>query len=438
MLIEFSVGNYRSFHGIVTLGMVAAKLKAKYEAVDADNAFQVTDSIKLLKSAAIYGANASGKSNLIRAMAFMSSFVVHSATRSQAEDPIRVEPFRLSTETRGAPSYFQMIFYLDGKRYRYGYEVDGKRVHSEWLYHARERETRLFIREGDEFDLSSVFREGRGLTEKTRDNALFLSVVAQFNGPIARKIIGWFGHLGIMSGLGDLGYRLFTMRRLENSDTRDPIVQLVRRLDVDIVDLQIEDAEQTVKYVGLGVPPPEAEVLARRLQSQLSGLGPETVKSKRLTTYHRKFNEHHEPVGLEAFDLDLHESDGTQKLVALVGPFLDALANGGILVIDELDARLHPQMTCFLIRQFNSRVTNPKNAQLIFATHDTSLLRNDIFRRDQVWFTEKNRYGATDLYSLAEYRVRNDASYGKDYIAGKFGAIPYLGSLEDLVSDVDG
>ena len=438
MLVEFSVGNYRSFHEIVTLSMAAAKLKAKHESVDADNVFSVTESTNLLKSAAIYGANASGKSNLIRAMAFMRGFVLHSVTLSQAEDPISVEPFRLSTTTENAPSYFQMIFHLDGKRYRYGYEVDGQRIRSEWLYHAKKRETRLFIREDDDFDLSSVFKEGRGLEARTRDNALFLSVVAQFNGPTAKSIIGWFRNLKIMSGLEDMGYRLFTMRRLEDSDTRDPIIDLIRQLDVDILDVKIEDTEPGVKFTGLGVPPPGARSLAQKLHGLFSQLDSEAGKSKTLTTYHRKFNEHHQPIEREAFDIDLHESHGTQKLVALAGPVFDALTNGGILIIDELDARLHPLMTCFLIRQFNSRETNPKNAQLIFATHNTNVLRNDIFRRDQIWFTEKDRYGATALYSLAEYKVRNDASYVKDYIAGKYGAIPYLGSLEYLADGIDG
>jgi len=438
MLIEFSVGNYRSFHEIVTLSMAAAKLKAKYESVDADNVFPVTESMNLLKSAAIYGANASGKSNLIRAMAFMRDFVIHSVMLSQAGDPISVDPFRLSTTTENAPSFFQMIFYMDGKRYRYGYEVDGQRIHSEWLYHAKKRETRLFIREGDDFDLSSVFKEGRGLEARTRDNALFLSVVAQFNGPTAKGIIGWFRDLRIMSGLEDVGYRLFTMQRLESDDTRNPIVELVRQLDVDIVDIRIEDVEPGVKFTGLGVPPPGARSFVQKLQNLLSESDSRIGKSKTLTTFHRKFDEHDQPVALEAFDMDLHESHGTQKLVALAGPILDALTNGGILIIDELDARLHPLMTCFLIRQVNSRATNPENAQLIFATHNTNVLRNDIFRRDQIWFTEKDRYGATVLYSLAEYKVRNDASYGKDYIAGKYGAIPYLGSLEHLADDIDG
>ena len=241
-----------------------------------------------------------------------------------------------------------------------------------------------------------------------------------------------------MSGLEDMGYRLFTMRRLEDNDTRDPIVKLIRQLDVDIVDISIEDVEPSVKFTGLGVPSPGSKDFAQKLQSLLSEPDARIRKSKTLTTYHRKFDEHLQPIEREAFDMDLHESHGTQKLVALAGPVLDALTNGGILVIDELDARLHPLMTCFLIRQFNSRATNPKNAQLIFATHNTNVLRNDIFRRDQIWFTEKNQYGATALYSLAEYKVRNDASYGTDYITGKYGAIPYLGSLEHLGDDIDG
>ena len=428
MLVEFGVGNYRSFKDIVTLSMVAANLRAKDKELDANNVFPLTKSIRLLKSAAVYGANASGKSNLVRAIRFMRQFVLTSATGTQAQDPIDVENFRLDTETEYAPSYFQIIFYLDGKRYRYGFEADAQRVHAEWLYHVPTRnETRLFVREGNTFDLSGAFKEGRKLSDKTRDNALFLSVIAQFNGPIALGILGWFRNLGVMSGLSDFAYRMFTIDLMEDKVTRDEIVAFVKRLDTGIADMRIEEADGIVGK-GKSLSPDGAAQVLRRIFAR---------RTKPVMTQHSKYNRESEQITFEDFDLDKHESDGTQKIFALSGPLLETLNNGQVLVIDELDARLHPLITRAIIELFNSQTTNSKNAQLVFATHDASLLSNKFFRRDQIWFTEKDRYGATGLYSLAEFKVRNDASFSKDYIAGKYGAIPFIGSIADLVGDID-
>jgi hypothetical protein len=149
-------------------------------------------------------------------------------------------------------------------------------------------------------------------------------------------------------------------------------------------------------------------------------------------TTHKKFNENNEHVGEEIFDLDLHESEGTQKAFSFFGPLLDVLTHGKTLIVDELDARLHPIITQAIVQMFHDSDLNPNNAQLIFVTHDTNLLDNKFFRRDQVWFMEKNKYGATDLYSLVDFKVRNDASFEKDYISGKYGAIPFLGGITRL------
>ncbi len=157
-----------------------------------------------------------------------------------------------------------------------------------------------------------------------------------------------------------------------------------------------------------------------------------------VSTLHRRYDGDPPGGSLAVLDLDTHESEGTKKLFALAGPILKVLRDGSVFIIDELDARLHPLLTEAIIRLFNSNETNPNNAQLVFTTHDTNLLTNKLFRRDQIWFTEKNKVGATDLYSLAEFKVRNDASYEKDYIAGRYGAIPFIGGLQRLVEGADG
>lgn len=437
MLIEFSVGNFRSFREEVTFSMVAAPLKSKNKELDEDNVFEVLGQPALLTSAAVYGANASGKSNFVKAIVFMRNFVMKSQQETQATGAIDVDPFVLSTTTEDQPSYFEMVFVADGTRYRYGFELTTERVVSEWLYHVPKKlETRLFERTLDDYSMSSVFKEGKGIKERTRPNTLFLSAVAQWNGSIAQSIVAWFRRLGIASGLQDIGMRLYTVGRLVDDEDRDAIIKLVRSLDLAIDNITVKP--KTVLSNALPVKMPDRVKTALRLlveEQENTQLG--------VYTAHPKFDTEGKRVAEVDFDLDERESDGTQKLFDLAGPIVTALRRGQVLVVDEFDARLHPLMTVELVRRFNSTETNPNHAQLIFTTHDTNLLANHIFRRDQVWFAEKDRLGGTDLYSLAEFKVetasgsssvvRNDASYARDYIKGRYGAIPMLGNLRRVV-----
>jgi len=430
MLIEFSVGNYRSFHAPVTLSMQAAKLRSSDKRLDEHNVFQA-DRLSLLRSAAIYGANASGKSNLIQAMGFMRRFVLQSSRESQAGEPTGVERFRLSTVTRDEPSCFQIIFCLNDRRYRYGFEIDEEQVRAEWLYHTGQRETRLFIREGAQYDISSVFKPGRGLTERTRDNALFLSVAAQFNVRLAVTLLEWFRQgFNIISGLDDTAYAGFTLGRFDADESfRQRVLAFVHEADLGIADIHVE----RLPLAEAPIPEKVQHLVAQLVRKQTRRKGELLVN--RLKTTHQVFNSEQSAAGWETFDMEKQESQGTQKIFNLSGPLLDTLEGGKLLVIDEMEARLHPFITRAVIQLFNSPQTNPRNAQLVFATHDTSLLSHRFFRRDQIWFTEKDQYGATDMYSLAELQVRNDASFDKDYIAGKYGAIPFIGGLHSLFEE---
>jgi hypothetical protein len=426
MLIEFSVGNYRSFKETVTLSMVASKVTAKDEKLDENNVFSIDDDLRLLKSAAIYGANASGKSNLASAIGFMKWFVLNSSKETQVAEAIDIEQFRLSTETITEPSFFEIVFLLNGTRFRYGFEVNTQQVISEWLFHVPKlRESQLFVRNLDSFVLSKKFKEGQGITEKTRNNALFLSVVAQFNGEIATKILLWFSQtLNVISGLHDRLYRSYTVEDFENKQYRDDILQFIKKLDLGIDNIQLEKRSVTVESLPKDIP--------EELKSLLMRSGNQTA----VKTFHRKYDADGQQISFEVFDLDEQESEGTKKLFAFAGPLLDTLRSGTVLLIDELDARLHPLITCAIINLFNSNETNRRNAQLIFMTHDTNLLSSKIFRRDQIWFAEKNKQGATDLYSLVEYKVRdNDASFESDYIRGRYGAIPFIGDLRRLIGE---
>ncbi len=378
MLVEFSVGNYRSFNKPVKLSLQAAT-KLKHQGLDEQNIFEAPDGLPLLKSAAIYGANASGKSNLIRAMSFMCAMILEFSKESQAKESIPVECFRLSTETETQPAYFQIIFYLNGRRYRYGFEIDQQRVHAEWLYHTpTKREARLFTREGNQYDISSGFKEGKGLEKRTRDNALFLSVVSQWNGNLAMQILEWFRHFNIISGIEDVGYMNFTMQKFKEDEAfQKRVVAFVQEADVGISDIQLEETPFKDAELPDEVRAFFEQVVSKREQSQ------EHPAVLNVRTMHKKFAADTNRTGWEQFDMAEQESEGTQKVFALSGPLLDTLESGKSLVIDELEARLHPLLTRAIIKLFNSRQTNPKNAQLIFATHDTNLLSNRLLRRDQ-------------------------------------------------------
>ncbi|AVH70954.1 AAA family ATPase [Nostoc sp. 'Lobaria pulmonaria (5183) cyanobiont'] len=424
MLIEFSVANYRSFKEQVTFSMVAANLVAKDKKLDENNVFEIDKELKLLKSAAIYGANASGKSNLATALGFMRWFMINSSKETQSTEKIGVERFKLSTETEAKPSFFEIIFLMSGKRYRYGFEATIEKVVSEWLFYVpKSKETKLFERKLGKISVSKTYKAD-GIQQKTRHNALFLSVSAQFNVQIAEKILDWLTNkVALISTLNDRGYRGYTVSCLMDNENKDEILQLLKKLDLGFSDLKVEESEITANSLPKELPDELKNLILKNGEGKLSSV----------QTTHQKFDGKGNLVSTEVFDLDEQESEGTKKVFSLAGPLVDTLKKGKILIIDQFDARIHPLISRAIVELFNSNEKNPNNAQLIFMTHDTNLLNNKLFRRDQIWFTEKNRYGATDLYSLAEYKIPDDASFESDYIQGRYGAIPYIGNLNHLI-----
>jgi uncharacterized protein len=397
MLIEFTVGNYLSFKDKKTLSLEATAIKENPE-----NVIEV-GKYKLLRSAVIYGANSSGKSNLIRALGKMRSIVISSAQNNSTSE-IDIIPFLLSTETENQPSYFEIIFLIDGIRYRYGFEADNKIIHSEWLFERKVKvEKPLFFRNKDSIEVTNNFEEGKGVEAKTRDNALFLSIVDQFNGATSKKIMEWFSGQKNFSGLQHETEKGLTLMFLESENLTVWIKDFLSPLSLGFQDF--------------------------------------VVKDNKIVTIHNKHDIDGNVIGEYEFDLIKQESSGTNKLYDMAGSLIYGLKLGKLTVIDELDAKLHPLLTMAIVKLFNSPVHNPDNAQLIFATHDTNLLNYGCFRRDQIYFTEKNNFEATDLYSLVEYiepdgtKVRNDRSFEKDYIAGRYGAIPFIGDFSKLINN---
>ncbi|MCX6055886.1 MAG: ATP-binding protein [Chloroflexi bacterium] len=432
MIIEFSVGNYASFKDPVTLSLVAARsIKSRNRVLDAENLIPVDAELSLLVSTVVYGPNAGGKSNLIKASAFMCDFVRTSFRELPAGAAINVQPFRLSTQTVGGPSTFEMVFLIEGRQFRYGFSVNSQKVEREWLFMIpKTKEIALFEREGQAIrpnPSNAHAREFRAILsllgrinsqEPLRSNALFLSVAAQNNGALARQVTDWFTNLRFMSGLDDLGYRGFTIQQFKDVEQQARINDLVHRLDVgiDLIEMVPIDRDEALK----GAPGPLRELFERMGKS-------ETVSFR---SHHQVYDEQGKPIQSTTFDLLQNESDGTQKLFFMAGPILDALANGRVLWVDEMEARLHPNLTGALVGLFNSRASNPKRAQLIFTTHDTNLLDLRKMRRDQIWFIDKDKTAASRLYSLVEFKIRNDnSSLEDDYIHGIYGATPHLGEL---------
>jgi hypothetical protein len=402
--------------------MAATKLTSRDKELDANHVFDALGGLRLLKSAAVYGANGSGKSNLRAAIWFMRYMALNSSRESQADEQIDVSPFLLIVDEETSPSFFEIVFIAEDIRYRYGFEVNSERVVSEWLYHVpTSREAMLFTRTDDVFETRDTFREGLDLAERTRKNSLFLSVCAQFNGKISTRILRWFRNMGTMTGVQDELLRNYTTRCLEKGTYTAEINQFLAALDLGFDEIRLEDSLA------------EEALLAHSSEAN-GGEKSRPLPRQALTRHTRHSRDGTRLDGHEWFRMDSDESEGTRKLFALSGAIHNALDKGMVVVIDEFDARLHPLITRAIVQLFNSNVTNPKNAQLVFMTHDTNLLDLRFLRRDQVWFVEKDRRGSSHLYSLAEFQVRNDdASVEQDYIQGRFGAIPFLGGVKHLM-----
>ena len=422
MLLSFSCGNYASFKEVKTLSMVAAKPVKEYQE---DNVIQA-ERYNLLKSAVIYGANASGKSNLLKAMAKMKNLVINSSKDLQKDEPLGIEPFRLNLQCAKQPSFFEVCIDIDDIRYRYGFEADQNSVKSEWLFFSTKiKETPLFIRDNDEIEVFDKFVGGVGLEERTRSNALFLSVCAQFNVDIAGDILDWFVSLNVISGSQDHKYQSFSENMFMEGDLEKKwILDFLTKADLSIRDVAVKKDESKVELK------PFSEW----------GKAHAMVSKTTISSSHNVYSDAGEVVDSTLFDFNNQESEGSKKYFRLSGPIIDTLMHGRVLVIDELDSRLHPVLTSEIVRLFNSRHTNLNNAQLVFVTHNTNLLSSNLFRRDQVWFTEKDHVEATDLYSLVEYKtekglVRKDASLEKDYFRGRYGAIPLLGDFNQIWGD---
>lgn len=421
MIIEFSVENFLSFKGAHTLSLVAGKGKEFPEHIVAHQqpgAVRVRP-IPILKSCAVYGPNAGGKTNLLKAMAFMRHWILQSSKESQAGEPIPVVPFLLTPESAERPAFFETVFLHDGIRYRYGFSADVNRVCMEWLFAApKGRETRCFVRDNEKFEFGPGFGRSHDLVAKTRENALFLSVAAQFNHDLAKELLRWFAdwHIHIIGTSPHLG-RSFDC--VASTTRRERLLRFLRLADDSIADIRMEGVDLQSDAVPEGV----RKLLERDIEKNTDT--DQRLRIGRLVSYHPMYDQDGVQLQLVPFDFK-DESKGTQRFFELAGCILHALDHGMPLVVDELESSLHPKMTRFILELFHNSEANPRNAQLIFVTHDLGLFNRHFFRRDQLHLVRKNDFGASELYALSDFKVRTDASYDKDYMEGRFGAVPVL------------
>ena len=400
MIIQFSIENYLSFKSQNILSMVSTPLRE--DATLTENVqIPVADTdVTLLKSALILGSNASGKSNVIKALDFFKRFIIGSFKDVQAGEVIPVESFRLDVKSSSEPSSFELIFISSGNQYRYGFTVTRDEVKGEWLFRKlcrkRAKEVELFFREDGRFQVHPTMSLIQDIVNRkmVRPNALLLSAAAQFNDPTAVEIIRWLDDTSIISCSEDEGNWKEALRHFDDERMRNRIVRFSQ-----YADLGIEDIEKT---------------------------------GDRVISRHNQYGENGEVVRSVAFPFLANESEGTVKYFSLAFPIIDALDHGKRLIVDGFDSKMHPNLTGRVISLFNSRETNPHGAQLVLTAHDSNLLSSGEFRRDQVWFTQKDRLGASELFSLAEYKVRGNAAFEKNYLQGKYGATPVLGDMQNI------
>lgn len=430
MLIQFSVKNYKTFKERATLSLVASNYDKKVredENVISKNQF----GLRLLKSAVVYGANASGKSKFYDAINFARNFIIDSATDYNAGDKIPVEPFLLNSKSEKEPSEFEFVFLFNNARYRYGFELTENEIIGEWLYEkSKVKEIELFYRQFQKIDThSKKFKKGGSIAKQgfVRENQLLISKATQFNDEFSEAIFNWFNGVKTLSGLDESRFQGYTMSLLENKKKKKKILNLLHAADLNIEDLEVEKLD--LNEMPENMPKSLKELLTKEAKEN------NKVFFTDVRTTKKKYDDEGNFVSDTYFSMDDNESSGTKKFFALTGPILNVLEKGYVLVVDELDSKLHPNLVNEIVALFNSKESNPLNAQLIFNSHDTNLLSSGLFRRDQIWFAEKNRLGEGSLYSLADFKkIRQNEALESNYLRGKYGAIPFLNYFNKINS----
>lgn len=421
MIIDFSVKNFRSIAEKVTLSLIAGKGNELEQNV---YSLEEPTKLNLLRSAVIYGPNAAGKSNIIQAITTMADMIVESATGSKASDLIDVTPFKLDSSLTKQPSEFEIDFIVEGVRYQYGFSATAERIYEEWLYaFPKSRPQKWFIRVWDieeqdyKWDFgSSLLGEKQIWVKSTRENALFLSTAIQLNSKQLKPIHEWFYNKFKFTALKGWDHEYSAKQCLD--EKKDIVLSFLQAADVGIDDILVTKE----KFNPNDLPDDMPDALKQLFVDSMQGQDEYKVK-----TLHKD-----EAGNLIPFNLQ-DESQGTRKIFSFAGPLAHSLLTGNVLFIDELNDNLHPKLVEFIVSLFHSPKVNHKGAQLIFTTHETSILNQDIFRRDQVWFVEKDKKRSTQLFPLSDFSPRKGReNLEASYLDGRYGALPIIGRWENI------
>jgi uncharacterized protein len=415
MIVQFEYSNYRSFKNQQTFSMLASATKLKKREL-VSNLISIDKNNNLLKSAVVYGANASGKSNFISAINMFSQIILQSNNIVE-NSYIQSLPFLYDKESRYGHTKIEITIWVNGLYYQYGFIYSKEAIVEEWLYVKETRVSKVFHRVGQNFDQignSYKILKDDKFQKTIHTKSLLLSRGASFNEEICTLVYSNILKLVIISGIHDSIYQDFTIQRLKNQGDKSIILNLLRNADLGIEDIEVKEVEGVTYNIQLKDNSFVQNKAFLKTVNTIRSLDDGTKLETELMTY---------------------ESEGTKKFFHLTGPILNTLENGNVLIIDELDTKLHPLLTRKIVELFHNPKTNPKNAQLIFTTHDTNLLDRELFRRDQIWFTEKDKNHSSQLYSLSDFKIRNDMDLEKNYIEGKYGAIPYLINSSSLLGD---
>jgi AAA15 family ATPase/GTPase len=416
MLIEFSVQNYRSIKERATLSMIASPDDTNSSNVMRDE--NIDDGV--LRTAVIYGPNASGKSNIVNAMQFLRNFVLTSHMIQKGQK-LNYQPFKLNEESRALPSKFHIVFLRKGTRFSYALDIEQDRVINESLYsYPKGRRSLIFDRTNSkEFKFTKDKTEQGFISDRTLENVSYLSNSTRLNYKGTAEAFDWFREDFYTAGLAnDPSSEDLIFELIKNPHMKKKVLKALAEADVDISDVSAK--RTAIEYSKL---PPGLKPLIRNFM--LLSNQEEVIAYETKTIHKTKGKDGKEE--LVTFDMMLEESEGTKRLFVLMGPIIDALVHGKTLILDELDVRLHLLITKMLIGLFQDEEQNRSGAQLVFTTHDVNLLDLQLFRRDQIWFTEKDESTkGTLLFSLVEFSPRKEENIEKGYLAGRYGALPFI------------
>lgn len=422
MLLRFGVRNLRSLRDQQELSLVASSLRDK----EAGLIETSLPGIRLLPAVLIYGANASGKSNIVFALRWMRDVVLYSHSRGQPGAGVPRRPFRLDPESARAATAVEVDFIQDGVLHHYGFEATDREIVAEWLFALpNNRRQLLFERKGTAFEFGrSLKGRNKTISELTRPDSLYLSAAMQNGHDELTSIGGFFRDLDVRAYSEEPGSQIVRLLdQLEGRELDPRVVELLGHVGTGVVGYRVVETEVSDKE----------RYLLTGLATLLKTLNPGADTADPGGKARKPQLAHQDSAGsLQFFDL-AEESDGTRRLLFLLAGVFPALERGAAMVIDEFDASLHTRACETLLALFTSHRTNPRGAQLIATTHDTNLLHSELLRRDQIWFTEKDQAGATTLYPLTDIRTRKQDNIARGYLQGRYGAIPFAGPVADLL-----